>query len=79
MRQSKWIPGKDITRHSGNPIPNDLDFFIPPPLEIGKVISADSTLTLFGHSPKKRCQTLILSLDTIGCNKGNSSEFRDLT
>jgi hypothetical protein len=44
MYQSKWTPGTDVTRHSGSAIPNNLDFFRAPVPEIGKVISADSTL-----------------------------------
>jgi hypothetical protein len=46
---STWIPAEGITRHAGSPIPPDLDFFVAPPAEIGKVVSADSTLTVSTH------------------------------
>jgi hypothetical protein len=45
MYQSNWTPGRDVTRHSGSIIPADMDFFATPPIEIGTVISAESTLT----------------------------------
>lgn len=46
MYQSNWTPGKDVTRHSGSAISTDMDFFATPPIEIGTVVSADSTLTI---------------------------------
>ncbi len=42
--QSVWTPGADLTRHAGSPIPPERDFFVAPPLEIGQVLSAESTL-----------------------------------
>jgi hypothetical protein len=36
-------------------------------------------ISLFCHSPKNGGQTLILSLGVVGCNDGNSSEFRKVT
>jgi hypothetical protein len=42
--QSVWIPGNDLKRHSGSDIPRDMNFFIVPPYEIGKVISAEGSL-----------------------------------
>ena len=39
-----WIPPEGVTRHSGKPIPPELDFFAPPPAAIGRVLSADSSL-----------------------------------
>lgn len=40
-----WIPPEGVTRHSGGAIPQDADFFVAPPPEIGKIITAESTLT----------------------------------
>ncbi len=48
MRQrwrSQWVPKGGITRHTGSPIPPEMDFFVVPPPDIGKILSADSTLT----------------------------------
>lgn len=45
MGGSPWVPSEGITRHSGSSIPANLDFFVNPPPEIGRVISADSSLT----------------------------------
>jgi len=44
IHQSVWMPREGVTRHSGSAIPQDMEFFATPPLEIGKVISAESTL-----------------------------------
>ncbi len=45
MAYSQWMPKEGITRHAGSPIPEDMEFFASPLPEIGRVISADSTLT----------------------------------
>ncbi len=42
--QSNWIPNANIVRHSGSPIPQEMVFLAAPPPEIGKIISAESTL-----------------------------------
>src|SRR4051812_25150097 len=39
-----WVPPQDVKEHSDAPIPLDADFFAPPPAEIGKVQSAQTTL-----------------------------------
>jgi hypothetical protein len=39
-----WIPVEGITTHQGKPIPDDLDFFVLPPVVIGKIITANSEL-----------------------------------
>jgi len=44
VHQSVWTPGADVTRHAGSLIPPNRDFFVAPPLEIGQVTSAESTL-----------------------------------
>jgi len=44
IHQSVWLPREGVTRHAGSAIPQDMEFFVTPPLEIGKVISAESTL-----------------------------------
>ena len=42
--QSDWLPPDDVTAHNGEPIDRTRDFFQPPPAEIGKVLTAHSTL-----------------------------------
>lgn len=37
-----WVPASDVTTHTGEPIPSDYHFFASPPLEIGKVIRAET-------------------------------------
>ncbi|MEO1300092.1 MAG: hypothetical protein AAFW75_30840, partial [Cyanobacteria bacterium J06636_16] len=39
-----WLPSPEIKRHDGSPIPDSIMFFGAPPPEIGKVITADSSL-----------------------------------
>jgi hypothetical protein len=39
-----WTPPLIVTTHAGTPIETDVDFFAPPPPEIGRVLTADSTL-----------------------------------
>ena len=39
-----WQPAADVVDHNGEPLGVDSDFFCPPPLELGKVISARTTL-----------------------------------
>jgi hypothetical protein len=46
---SAWNPqdrgdGEPVRNHAGLPLPHDADFFVPPPPEIGPVLSAHSTL-----------------------------------
>jgi hypothetical protein len=45
-RISRWTPLGENTSHTGSPIPRTMDFFIPPPVEIGKIISAHSNVNL---------------------------------
>ena len=40
-----WTPPEGIPGHAGTPIPSDLDFFEPPPEEIGEIVSAWSSLS----------------------------------
>jgi hypothetical protein len=47
--QSNWIPHEGIVTHSGGQIPSNMDFFAPPPTEIGVILSTESNLT---HSKK---------------------------
>lgn len=41
---TSWIPDPDITDHAGQPISENSNFFAMPPIEIGRVISAETTL-----------------------------------
>lgn len=40
-----WRPFPNVVSHDGLPLSIDADFFTPPPKEIGKIISANTTLT----------------------------------
>ncbi|MGK7944534.1 MAG: hypothetical protein AB4058_08685 [Microcystaceae cyanobacterium] len=44
MRRKVWSPSQDIVRHCGEAIPTTMDFFRSPPPQIGRVISAESSL-----------------------------------
>jgi hypothetical protein len=57
---SAWVPPKGVTRHAGSPISSELDFFLPPPPEIGQIISADSTLNI-GQQPTPMSKRMITS------------------
>lgn len=41
---SSWTPGAEVTSHNGQPLREELDFFAPPPAEIGRVRTAFTTL-----------------------------------
>jgi len=43
-KRNAWKPAGDVVAHCGEPVRNDADFFAPPPQEIGRVTTADSTL-----------------------------------
>jgi hypothetical protein len=45
------MPDKNVTDHCGNALPSNLDFFAPPPPEIGEVTSAFSSLQQQGQQP----------------------------
>jgi hypothetical protein len=49
-RKSSWRSA-DLKSHAGSPITNDADFFMPPPSNIGKLISADTTLSASSGNP----------------------------
>jgi hypothetical protein len=44
VRSGSWFPEPDVTTHAGTMIPETADFFVSPPLEIGRVLSAHSGL-----------------------------------
>ncbi|MBD2461985.1 hypothetical protein H6G89_13100 [Oscillatoria sp. FACHB-1407] len=58
---SAWIPPAGITTHAGKPISSDLEFFAAPPIEIGKITSAYSTLTV-STQPLSTAQRLFRAL-----------------
>jgi hypothetical protein len=45
MNYQVWRPHPSVTSHAGLPLSIDADFFVPPPIEIGNIISANTTLT----------------------------------
>jgi hypothetical protein len=48
-----WKPPPGVTTHFDGPLDIDLDFFVPPPPEIGEVLSADTSLR-FGAAGRTR-------------------------
>jgi len=46
MSGSAWVPSEGVTCHTGKPIPSEFDFFVLPPSEIGRVLSAESSLQI---------------------------------
>ncbi len=45
LERKAWQPPEDVTLHNDQPIPAEMEFLFPPPSEIGKIITAHSTLT----------------------------------
>jgi len=45
VKRNAWTPSGEIVAHCGEPVRDDADFFAPPPQEIGRVITADTTLS----------------------------------
>jgi len=43
----KWIPTEKITNHDGTPIESKYLFILPPPDEIGEILSASSTFSKY--------------------------------
>jgi len=41
----RWLPPAEMCDHGGSAIPEDADFFVPPPAAIGEVVSAYTSLT----------------------------------
>jgi hypothetical protein len=56
-----WVPGPDVKRHNGEPLPEVMVFFAPPPDEIGEVLTAESTL-----KPGRRPMPTLSRLAVIG-------------
>ena len=44
-----WIPADSVKDHNGDDLSSELDFFFPPPTEIGNVITAHSTMKRDDH------------------------------
>ena len=60
-----WIPPDEITRHSGADIPQEMEFFVAPPAEIGTVLTADSSLRSSSKPMSARARlfwTLLITL-----------------
>ncbi|CAN1212821.1 hypothetical protein TUMEXPCC7403_21630 [Tumidithrix helvetica PCC 7403] len=62
---SKWVPPEGVKRHSGKTIPPQFDFFVPPPSEIGRVLTADSSLKI-SDQPMSLINRLIASVVVSG-------------
>ncbi len=50
-QRNAWKPSGEIVAHCGQPVRANADFFVPPPAEIGKVISAESRLNQEDNPP----------------------------
>jgi hypothetical protein len=57
---TQWLPEPYVTGHKGQAIPEDSIFFAMPPIEIGRVISAETTLT-----KKQNILTKKISIKTV--------------
>ncbi len=44
-KEHSWSPPEGLPSHSGDPLPADGEFFVPPPEAVGNVVSAYTTLT----------------------------------
>ena len=42
---AEWTPGAEVVTHEGLPLPAEWSYFVRPPVEIGKVLSAHSNCT----------------------------------
>ncbi|MBT3200756.1 MAG: hypothetical protein HN350_12660 [Phycisphaerales bacterium] len=51
IKRNAWKPSGDIVAHDGQPVRGNADFFIPPPAEIGTVITAESKLNQEDNPP----------------------------
>jgi hypothetical protein len=61
-RISRWTPLGTNTSHTGLPIPQTMDFFIPPPAEIGKIISAYSNVDLNKPHPSPILNCIVIGV-----------------
>ncbi len=48
---SAWTPGPEVVQTNGEPLPGTMDFFAPPPPEVGEVLAAYSSLPA-GKAPR---------------------------
>ena len=61
-----WEPSEDAVTHAGEPVPENMVFFEPPPREIGNVISVWSSLKE-GQQPRSALvQLLIAGMIAVG-------------
>lgn len=65
LRNSRWMPARSVTCHSGDPLLPVMDFFIPPPTEIGKIISAETNVKLTAHHPSPIFNCTVLAIASI--------------
>jgi hypothetical protein len=63
-----WIPPKEIFLHSNDPIPSDMEFFVHPPIEIGKLLSAFSDLKLNQKESLSLWQIFLCFLSGLGAS-----------
>jgi hypothetical protein len=57
-----WEPTEGVLTHAGTAIPEDMDFFVPPPPKLGKVMTAWSTLKLGQEAPSPASKALVAGL-----------------
>jgi len=62
---SSWEPPDDVSSHAGIPVPSFADFFAPPPAQIGKVLSAQTTLRV-GQKPRGLAARLLGVMVSVG-------------
>jgi hypothetical protein len=67
QQDGEWEPGEDVKNHSGADLSGKDDFFVPPPAEIGEVVSATTSLRRGTEpmAPGARL-TLAIAVGTVG-------------
>ncbi|HLK58327.1 MAG TPA: hypothetical protein VKU00_17300 [Chthonomonadaceae bacterium] len=76
--KQEWRPQPDVTDHTGNRLPENRVFFVPPPLEIGHILSAYSSVVC-GKMPNPIGRRLaigaVLAAIAIGIVRLNVRDF----
>ena len=65
LRNSRWMPPASVNRHCGESLLPTMDFFIPPPSEIGKILSAETNVNLTQPHPSPVLNCTVLAIATV--------------
>lgn len=64
-----WEPPEEVRLHTGDLVPDTMEFFVDPPAEIGRVSTAFSTLKL-GQRPPGFVETMLIRIGLCGAAAG---------